>query len=406
MNEQTELSTEAPIFSRPLEIVRPTFSSVEGILADFTRSLAAGQVTNNGPWVAKFEGLLEDYLGVPTLVFSSGQVALMTMLRAAGITEGEVIVPSLTFAATPHAAVWNGAEPVFADVKDDMSFTIDPADVEARITDKTVAILSVDPYGIACDYEALVTIGRRHGLRVLFDSAPSFGTTVGGRRTGGFGDGQIFSFHATKAFNTMEGGCLCSNNRELIERARAIRNFGQGADGDCTIAGLNGKMTEICAIIGLQQLKSFDAAAATRRRCAKRIGDGLADIVGVRVACSPAGQEPIWLYLPVVIDPPRFGCDRNEAVNLLARRNLHVRKYYSPPCHQMSVYAAMRRQPSLPISERLAGSVLALPIYNDMTTHECDGIVETFRLLAAIRNGEHRWKAISTSSGNSGTSIQ
>jgi dTDP-4-amino-4,6-dideoxygalactose transaminase len=361
-----------------LEIVRPTFPAVEGILSDFTRSLAAGQVTNNGPWVVKFEHLLEDYLGVPTLVFCSGQVALMTMLRAAGVTGGEVIVPSLTFAATPHAAVWNGAEPVFADVKDDMSFTIDPADVEARITDKTVAILSVDPYGIACDYEALAAIGRRHGVRVLVDSAPSFGTTVGGRHIGGFGDAQIFSFHATKAFNTMEGGCLCSNDKELVERARAIRNFGQGVDGDCAIAGLNGKMMEICAIIGIGQLKSFEAAAATRRRCAKHISDGLSKIDGVNVARAPAGQEPIWLYLPVVIDPALFGCDRDEATDLLARQNLHVRKYYSPPCHRMSVYAAMRRQSSLPISERIAGSVIALPIYNDMTTDECDGVVEAF----------------------------
>src|SRR5262245_57670016 len=278
MIKQIERSTETPIFDRPLQIVRPSYPPVEGMLSDFTRSLAAGKVTNNGPWVVKFEHLLEDYLGVPTLVFSSGQVALTTMLRAAGITGGEVIVPSLTFCAPPHAAVWNGAEPVFADVKDDMSFTIDPADVEARITDRTVAILSVDPYGIACDYEALVAIGRRRDLRVLFDSAPSFGTTVGGRHVGGFGDAQIFSFHATKAFNTMEGGCLCSNDKNLLERARAIRNFGQSPDGDCAIAGLNGKMMEICAIIGIQQLTSFETAAITRRRCAKRIGDGLADI--------------------------------------------------------------------------------------------------------------------------------
>jgi dTDP-4-amino-4,6-dideoxy-D-glucose transaminase len=361
-----------------LQIVRPAFPPVEAMLSDFARSLAARQVTNNGPWVVKFERLLEDYLGVPTLVFSSGQVALMTMLRAAGITGGEVIVPSLTFAATPHAVVWNGAEPVFADVKDDMSFTIDSADVEARITDKTVAILSVDPYGIACDYEALIAIGRRRGLRVLFDSAPSFGTTVSGRRVGGFGDAQIFSFHATKAFNTMEGGCLCSHDNDMIERARAIRNFGLGVDGDCGIAGLNGKMMEICAIIGIGQLKSFEAAAATRRRCAKLISEGLSKIDGVNVARAPAGQEPIWLYLPVVIDPELFGCDRDKTMDLLARQNLHVRKYYCPPCHRTAVYAAMRRQPSLPISERIAGRVIALPIYNDMTTDECDDIVEAF----------------------------
>ena len=381
MNDQSEQSREAPILRKPLQIVRPTFPPIDGILPDFARSLAAGQVTNNGPWVVKFERLLEEYLGAPTLVFSSGQVALMTMLRAAGISGGEVIVPSLTFAATPHAVVWNGAEPVFADVKDDMSFTIDPADAEARITDKTVAILSVDPYGIACDYEELAAIGRSRGLRVLVDSAPSFGTTVGGQRIGCFGDAQIFSFHATKAFNTMEGGCLCSNDKGLMERARAIRNFGQGADGDCGLEGLNGKMLEICAIIGIQQLKLFDTAARTRRRCAKRVGDDLADIKGIKVARAPAGQEPIWLYLPVVIDPGLFGCTRDELVHMLSRENLHVRKYYSPPCHRMSVYAAMRSQPSLPVTERIAQNVIALPIYNDMSDDECAGVVEVFKRI-------------------------
>jgi dTDP-4-amino-4,6-dideoxy-D-glucose transaminase len=381
MKDQSEQSRQAPILRKPLEIVRPTFPSIDEILSDFAQSLAAGQVTNNGPWVVKFERLLEEYLGAPTLVFSSGQVALMTMLRAAGISAGEVIVPSLTFAATPHAVVWSGAQPVFADVKDDMSFTIDPADVEARITNKTVAILPVDPYGIACDYEALAAIGRRRGLRVLVDSAPSFGTTVAGRRVGSSCDAQIFSFHATKAFNTMEGGCLCSNDKVLIERARAIRVFGQGANGDCGLEGLNGKMLEICAIIGIQQLKSFDTAARTRRRCAKRVGDGLADIKGIKVARAPAGQEPIWLYFPLLIDPGLFGCTRDELVHLLSRENLNVRKYYSPACHRMSVYAAMRRQPSLPVAERIAQNVIALPIYNDMSDDECAGVIGAFKRI-------------------------
>jgi len=383
MIEKAERSTKVPIFDSPLQIVRPTFPPVETLLSDFARALADGQVTNNGPWVVKFERLLEDYLGVPTLVFSSGQVAMMAMLRAAGISGGEVIVPSLTFPATPHAVVWSGAVPVFADIKDDMTFTIDPADVEARITDRSVAILSVDPYGIACDYEALIAIGRRHGLRVLFDSAPSFGTIVRGRRVGGFGDAQIFSFHATKAFNTMEGGCLCSNDKDLFERARAIRNFGQSVEGDCAIAGLNGKMMEICAILGIEQLKSFDVAAANRRRCVRRISNGLASIDGLKVSRAPAGQKPIWLYLPVVINPAALGCDRDQVVALLARENLHVRKYYSPPCHHLSIYSDRRCQPFLPATERVARNVVALPVYNDMTTAECDGIVEAFRRVHA-----------------------
>ena len=179
----------------------------------------------------------------------------------------------------------------------------------------------------------------------------------------------------------MEGGCLCSNDKGLMERARAIRNFGQGADGDCALEGLNGKMLEICAIIGIQQLKLFDTAARTRRRCAKRVGDGLADIKGIKIAHATPGQEPIWLYLPVVIDPVLFGYTRDEVVELLSRENLHARKYYSPPCHRMSVYETMPSQPSLPVTERIAQNVIALPIYNDMSDEECAGIVEVFKLI-------------------------
>src|SRR5262249_35908983 len=157
--------------------------------------LAAGQVTNNGPWVLEFERKLSEYLGVPTLVFCNGQIALMTMLRAAGIEAGEVIVPSFTFPATPHAVRWGGGQAVFVAIANDGSMCLDPEDVERKITPRTVAILGVDSYGIACDYAALTTIARRNGLKLLFDSAPSLGTRVDGRPIGGYGDAQIFSFH-------------------------------------------------------------------------------------------------------------------------------------------------------------------------------------------------------------------
>jgi len=150
------------------------------------------------------------------------------MLRAAGIDNGEVIVPSFTFCATPHAVKWCGAEPVFAEIALDGSMCLDPNDVERKISSRTVAILGVDAYGIACDYTRLTELGRRHGLKVLFDSAPSFGTRLDGCLVGGFGDAQIFSFHATKPLTTMEGGGLCTRDGELFARALAIRNFGQG----------------------------------------------------------------------------------------------------------------------------------------------------------------------------------
>jgi dTDP-4-amino-4,6-dideoxygalactose transaminase len=240
-----------------------------------------------------------------------------------------------------------------------------------------VAILGVDAYGIACDYARLTEIGRRNGLRVIFDSAPSFGTRVGGRLVGGFGGAQMFSFHATKAFTTMEGGCLCTHDPDLFARAKAIRNFGQLADGDCDEAGINAKLTEVCALIGIEQLKSFEQAALTRRRAVARMREGLSKLPGLTLASAPPDQDPIWLYLPVFVDEREFGLDRDEVAAALAKENLYVRKYYSPPCHHMRAYAASR-EVSLPRSEASAFSVLALPVYNDMTEDECDGIVQAF----------------------------
>jgi dTDP-4-amino-4,6-dideoxyglucose len=373
---------DIPILRPALQIVRPVFPDVSRLLDAFREALRSGQVTNNGRWVREFERQLTDYLGVPTLAFCNGQLALMTMLRAAGIDSGEVIVPSFTFAATPHAIRWCGAEPVFADINPD-TLCLDPRDVERKITARTVAVLGVDAYGLCCDYGTLSEIGRQHRLKILYDSAPSFGTRIDGRLVGGFGDAQIFSFHATKAFATMEGGCLCSHDEGIMERARAIRNFGQGADGDCGEPGINGKLTEICALIGLEQLKTFHRVADLRRQAVRRMREGLEGIPGLTVATAPQNQDPIWLYLPVVIDACAFGCDRDRAATLLETQGLYVRKYYSPPCHHMSAYGTAREH-QLPVTERIAYNVLSLPVYNDMTDEECDRIVLAMREIQRI----------------------
>ena len=378
MSKKNDLSGRLPVFEKPLEIVRPTFPPLDAAISRFVDCLASGMVTNNSRWVVEFEKRLTDWLGVPALAFSSGQAALMTMLKAAGVEGGEVVVPSFTFSATPHAIVWAGATPVFADMRDDMTFGIDPDDAERKISERTKAILGVCPYGIACDYAALEELGRRRGVPTLVDSAAAFGTRVGGRLTGGFCDAQIFSFHATKAFNTMEGGALCSSDPDILERAKAVRNFGQ-SEGDCALAGLNGKMTEICALIGIEQLTVFEAAIAVRRRAAARIAAGLRPIKGIEAPLDPLGQKPVWLYLPVIIDAELFGAGRDQVAEMLEAENLRVRKYYSPACHELAVYHGSA---NLPVAERIARGVIALPIYNDMTDTECDGIIEAFHRAA------------------------
>jgi dTDP-4-amino-4,6-dideoxygalactose transaminase len=343
-------------------------------LAAFEKALETGQVTNNSRWVVEFETRLSEYLGVPTLVFCNGQIGMMAMLRAAGISGGEVIVPSFTFSATPHAVRWVGAEPVFADILDDLTMRLDPSDVERRITDRTVAILAVDAYGVASDYASLARIAERYELKFLVDSAPSFGTRINGRLVGGFADAQMFSFHATKAFSTMEGGCVCSHDPELLARIKAMRNFGQVDGADCHEAGLNGKMLEISAIIGLEQLKTFEQAIATRRQAVERMRIGLSQIPGLLVGQEPAGVHANWLYLPVVVDAKAFGLDREALASALEKHNVFVRKYYSPPCHHMTAYNT-QREVKLDVTEKIAYSVIALPVYNDMTDEECDLIV-------------------------------
>jgi dTDP-4-amino-4,6-dideoxygalactose transaminase len=192
---------------------------------------------------------------------------------------------------------------------------------------------------------------------------------------GGFGDAQIFSFHATKSLTTMEGGGLCTRDGELFARALAIRNFGQGSRGDCEQPGLNGKMPEISAIIGIEQLKMFERSAAVRRRAVARMREGLKDCPGLTVATAPLDQDPIWWHLPVIVDHRQFGLDRDAVAAALEKENLFIRKYYCPPCHHMAAYRTSHSV-ALPLTEATSHSILSLPVYNDMTEQECDGIVQ------------------------------
>jgi dTDP-4-amino-4,6-dideoxygalactose transaminase len=379
MSSPLGLLTGRPAREAVLPIVRPTFPALTSFADDLQSALATGQVTNNGPHVRAFEAELSAHVGTPTLAFSSGQAALMTMLAAVGVCGREVIVPSFTFCATPHAVAWAGGTPVFADV-DPVTLTLDLAEVERLVGPNSVAILGVCVYGIACDYDGLAALGRRYGLKVLYDSAPAFGTRVEGRPIGGFGDAQIFSFHATKAFATMEGGALSTHDPDLLARAEALRNFGQHQGQSRGAPGLNGKMPEVAAMIGRRQLVDFETARQRRLQVAAHYREALGRLPGLAFATPPADQEPIWLYFPVRIDPAAFGLDRDEVAAALAADTLLCRKYFDQPCHLMPAYRTDASR-NLPVTESWTANVLALPVYNDQTDEEIAFVVDRLEAI-------------------------
>lgn len=360
-----------------LPIVRPRLPELPAIADRFSRALYQGHVTNNGEHVRRFERKLAEYVRARTLCFNNGQTALLGMLMAAGVKAGEeVICPSFTFCGTVAAIKMLGTVPVFAEV-DAVTLTLDPADVEKRITGNTAAILGVDVYGICCEYKALSAIAQTWNIPVLFDSAPSFGSIVNAFPTGNYGDAQIFSFHATKPFSTMEGGALCSNNETIIERAKQIRDFGQDDEKSCKLVGLNGKMLEVCALIGLENLKDWLEYCHKRTFRYFTFAHKLHGIKGLRITPTPQDQWPIWAYAPVFIEP-EFGMSRDEVLKALHAKNIMARTYYSA-CHLLPAFANGQ---SLPITELLASQVIALPIYSDFLEEEMNEIADTLRGLS------------------------
>jgi dTDP-4-amino-4,6-dideoxygalactose transaminase len=352
-----------------LTIVRPYHPPLGKFATEFNRAIASGHVTNNGSYVQAFERELTAIMGAPVLCFSSGMAALVAMLMASDVAGMEVICPSFTFCATPHAIKLAGATPVFADI-DRETMTLDVTDVERRITHRTAAIMPVDPYGICFDppksWEGIDT-------PVLIDSAPAFGSTVNGSIKPR-GHAQIFSFHATKPFSVMEGGALCSDNEGIIHRAKMIRNFGQDDGSHCSTIGFNGKMAEVNAIMGLKQLETWQHRASARESSAFRLRQAL-NIPGVKVVIAPLGQDPIWTYQPILV------ADRDRVALHLASMGVMSRKYY-PACHLMEPYhndfveVGVSGTPSLPVTEHVAAQVLALPVYDEMTDDEIGQIAQ------------------------------
>jgi dTDP-4-amino-4,6-dideoxyglucose len=371
-----------PASEQVLNIVRPVFPDLSTFEADFRAALESGQVTNNSRFVVEFEQRIAAYLGVAhALAFCNGEAALTVMLNVPEL-KGEIIVPSYTFSGTVHAAIWNNLTPVFADI-DARTFTIDPASVDARIGPGTCAILAAPVYGNACDNDALQAIADRHGIPLFYDSASGFGCTYRGTRLGGFGRAEIFSFHATKVFATMEGGVLTTGETAFYERARQLRSFGQAGLVDCATAGINGKMMEVAALVGMRMLDTFDEVIAHRLSIGDEYVRRLSAIPGVTVQQVLPGNLSTRLYMAIVVEREAFGLTADELVEALRAENIVGRRFLDPPVHRMSYYRQRFGDVSLPVTESIAANAVALPLYSDMTVDEVTRITDAARQLQA-----------------------
>jgi dTDP-4-amino-4,6-dideoxygalactose transaminase len=371
-----------PAFGKPLYVGRPVVGDRARLMERIGGVLDRQWFTNDGPLVRELEHQISRMLGVRHCVATAnGTAALEILARAAGLT-GEVIVPSFTFVASAHAMRWLGLKPVFCDV-DPFSHLLDPARVEALVTPRTSAILGVHLWGRVCDVDALGAIAARHKLTLLFDAAHAFGCARGDRAVGSFGDAEVFSFHATKFFNTFEGGAITTSNDDLARRARLMRNFGFAGYDQVVSLGINGKMNEICAAMGLTGLETLSGLVEVNRRNHERYRAGLGGLPGVRLLQYPAGERCNFQYVVVEIDEAAAGVSRDRLVEVLHAENVIARRYFHPGCHRSEPYAT--EDPSaadrLPVTERLAGQVLTLPTGPAVRPGDIDRICGLVRLV-------------------------
>ena len=382
-----ETKSLAPILSAPLHVGAPNM----GPWHEFSE-LAQGMfrrrwLTNRGPLVIELEQRLRAYLEVEHVVLcANGTIALELAAQAAGL-RGEVIVPSFTFIASAHALQWQGLKPVFCDI-DPQTYNIDPEVIEALITPATQAILGVHLYGRPCEIGRLQQIADRHGLALLFDAAHAFGCRHQGKAIGGHGLCEVFSFHATKVFNTFEGGAVATNDGDLAEKVRLLQNFGFQAEDHVVALGINGKMPEINAAMGLVNLDHLDAFIAVNRGHYGLYAQQLKPLNGIRLIDYPEGDANNYHYIIIEIDAAQFGASRDQLRDYLRQHQVLARRYFTPGCHRMAPYQSHGPW-HLPQTEAVCERLLALPngtqLSAAMVQHICDLIRQCPRPQAGAR---------------------
>jgi len=357
---------------RPVFVTQPSLPPLEEFIPYLEEIWAKKVLTNDGPFHRQLERELVEYLGVSQIsLFNNGTIALIAAMQALCLT-GEVITTPFSFVATAHSVLWSGLTPVFVDIEPD-TLNMDPARIEAAITPRTTAILAVHCYGTPCDVDAIAEIGRRRGLRVIYDAAHAFGVTYRGESILRAGDLSVVSFHATKVFNTFEGGAIIAPDAEIKGHIDQMKNFGIVDQTTVISTGTNGKMNEMQAAFGLLQLKHVDRALDRRRAIDAAYREALAGVPGIHCLAHKAQQVANGSYFPILIDE-RHRQTRDEVFALLASHGINARRYFYPLISTFPMYAKLpSADPAgLPVATRAADQVLCLPIYPDLP----DGTVE------------------------------
>lgn len=382
LEELSVFGGSAPLFAKPLHVGRPNIGDRDATLARIGEVLDRGWLTNNGPLVQELEARLAAYLGVRHVIAAcNGTVALELAIRAVGMV-GEVIVPSFTFVATAHALFWQQITPVFCDV-DPRTHNLDPSRVEELITPRTTGIIGVHLWGRPCEVDALAEIARRRKLRLLYDAAHAFGCSCGGKMIGSFGDAEVFSFHATKFFNTFEGGAIATDDDDLAAKIRLMKNFGFAGYDRVIYIGTNGKMSEVSAAMGLTSLESLGDVIEANRVNHHAYRAALGEMPGLRMVEYDETQRCNYQYAVFELDPIHAGLTRDDLVRVLMAENVLARRYFHPGCHRMEPYRSYFPHAGLLLrnTELLTERVFALPTGPSVDAKTLGGICSLIRLV-------------------------
>lgn len=360
-----------------INVTRSSMPSYEEYCEEIKDLWDSRWLTNMGAKHQKLQGQLESYLDVPHVaLYTNGHLALENIIAAMDFPKGgEVITTPFTFISTTHAISRNGLVPVFCDVNSG-DYTIDVSKIEALITDKTVAIVPVHVYGNLCDVEQIQRIANKHNLKVIYDAAHAFGVRYKGKGAGSFGDASMFSFHATKVYHTIEGGCVCYRDDSLCEKLSDIRNFGLHGQEECLYVGGNAKMNEFQAAMGLCNLRHIDGEIAKRKAVVERYRQRLSGVAGIKLSIIQKDVESNYAYFPVVFDGYKY--TRDQTFDLLKANDIIARKYFYPLTNGFACYRGLPNAGTekTPVANHFASRVLTMPLFADLTLKDVDRICD------------------------------